>query len=98
MRLRTITGREKILHHLRRGIQAQIHPAVVFEEKCEEFLTQILEFQAIICSVRRLRGGVHRHRMGVEYSMADDRFRDSLSRHITEKQRTDIRRLKRELE
>ena len=246
MRLKTITGREKILHHLRRVIQAQIHPAVVFEEKGEEFLTQILgirgatgrdplvvidelvprggqaqarqmpnlqctyrlngdpfqfqaeirevvespvpsvvhglpkevvphqqrrhfrvepfthspvrileievpeieispaeqakrcavfdisisglaintdlprsrlepgteiphvvvelpgeqrlEFQAIICSVRRLRGRVHRHRIGVECSMADDRSRDTLSRYITEKQRTDIRRIKRELE
>jgi c-di-GMP-binding flagellar brake protein YcgR len=246
MRLKTITGREKILHHLRRVIQAQIHPAVIFEEKGEEFLTQILEirgatgrdplvaidelvprggqtqarqmrslrcsyrlngdpfhfqaeirevvdsptpsvvlglpkevvpqqlrhhfrvepfthspvrileievpeieiapaeqakrcavfdisigglaintelprsrlepgteiphvvvelpgeqrleFQAIICSVRRLRGGAHRHRIGVEYSMADDRFRETLSRYIIEKQRTDIRRLKRELE
>lgn len=57
----------------------------------------IITAQAIIRSVRS-NSGRFRHRIGTEFFMMDKVTRETLNRYIVNKQRTDIIKIKRELE
>jgi c-di-GMP-binding flagellar brake protein YcgR len=59
----------------------------------EEILTQI-----IIRTIRRQESALRHCRVGAEFFLLDERSREILSRFIVEKQREDIRRIKRELQ
>jgi c-di-GMP-binding flagellar brake protein YcgR len=58
----------------------------------------VLEAGGVIRSVRRNDTGLYRNRVGAEFLTLSESARNTLSRYITEKQRHDIRRIKREYE
>lgn len=59
---------------------------------------KIFKVQAIIRTVRSNAARAYRHRIGLEFFMLEPHEREQLNDYVIEKQRADIRRIKRELE
>ena len=58
----------------------------------------MIKSQFILRSIRANDAGHYHLRVGGEFFMLEPRMRETLNRYIIEKQRADIRRIKRELE
>lgn len=56
-----------------------------------------IEASAVIRDVKANASGLYRHRAGLEFVALDPESRETLNRYIIEKQRADIRAIKREL-